>query len=315
MNDTSSSKPSSPPSAPPNLFTTIVKNVFYGMGAMLFLAFIGLVRVLPHRVVNALAGNLFWTFGRFTKKHRVILKNLAWVYPHWGHQKYNVVRANVWRNVGYIFVDMMRARVNRKSVTIQGADHYLNALKQGRGVMLITPHLGAWEISASVVYFVSNTRPHGIYRRAKSPLFDWVMNKMRNKNAGGFVEKNDPKVGVYLMRLFKNNKTLVMLPDQKKNDGIETTFFNRPSMTPEGAGLFMQKGIPTVPLHIIRDPKNSTKYQAIFYPPLTPVNTGDKAKDTLTAIEQMNSIFEDWIHQNPDQYFWIHRRWDKSFYK
>ena len=300
--------------APPNLFTIIAKTTFQGFLAGVVFVCIFFIRILPHRFINYIMGNLFVFMGRFTKKHKIALQNLLWVYPHWDNAKRRAVAQNVWRNVGYVFVDMIRANVSPKTITIQGEDHYKNALKKGQGVLLVTPHLGAWEITSSVARLVSGQKPNAIYRLAKSPLFNWIMTTMRHKNVAQLLEKNDPKIALSMMRLFKQGETVIMLPDQKMNNGIKAQFLGRPSMTATGAGTFMHKGVPVIPIQTIRH-ENSTHYTVIFHPPLKPHKTGDKDQDILMATNQINTVFESWIHENPEQYFWIHRRWEKSLYK
>ena len=53
-------------------------------------------------------------------------------------------------------------------------------------------------------------------------------------------------------------------------------------------------------------------YSCYYSKPLTFQNTGDKTTDTYEIMYQINQILESWIRERPEQWLWIHHRWDKS---
>ena len=95
------------------------------------------------------------------------------------------------------------------------------------------------------------------------------------------------------------------------NDGISVPFFNRPAMTAPAAAQFALKyDAVLVPLQVIR--LDGVRFKFIVHKPLETPKTGDVQADILTIMTEVNRHMEQWIRQNPGQWFWLHRRWPES---
>ena len=284
------------------------------IGYILFSALVLLCRMIPHIWANKIVGGLFYGIGRHTKKHTIILRNLQMVYPDWDTDKRAQMARGAWYNLGYVFVDMMRGhKIQMDSqVTFENAHHLTDALKN-KGALAVTAHLGSWEMILPIVTHL-HQKPYAIYRFVKNPFMDRWVRTVRGRYSKGLLEKNSNTTALDMMRAVKNGDTVVILPDQKMNTGITVDFLGRPSKTAIGVGSFVNKNIPAIPIQIIRNP-DTISFRVVIHPPLENPNTGDKTQDIEAITQQMCHLFDTWIHQNPEQYLWHHRRWDKDKYR
>ena len=246
-----------------------------------------------------------------TKKHKIILRNLQMVYPDWDIKKQNQIARGAWYNLGYVFVDMMRSDRDT-TLTIENAHSFTDILKD-KGALAVTAHLGSWEMILPIVSHL-HENPYAIYRFVKNPFMDKWVRAIRGRYSKGLLEKNDKKTALDMMRAVKNGDTVVILPDQKMNTGIQVEFLGRPSKTALGVGSFVSKNIPAIPIQIIRNP-DTVSFRVVVHPPLKNPNTGDKDKDIQQITQTMCHLFDNWIHENPEQYLWHHRRWSKDEYR
>jgi KDO2-lipid IV(A) lauroyltransferase len=99
-----------------------------------------------------------------------------------------------------------------------------------------------------------------------------------------------------------------MLVDQKMNDGIPVPFFGRDAMTaPALAKFALHFNCAVVPVRVDRLPH--ARFRITAEPPLAYERTGDAPRDELALMAQVNQVLERWIREQPDHWFWLHRRW------
>jgi KDO2-lipid IV(A) lauroyltransferase len=97
----------------------------------------------------------------------------------------------------------------------------------------------------------------------------------------------------------------------KRSEGIWVDFFGRKApSTPALAVLAMRTGAPVVPVFMIRS--GYGKHRLVIKKPLQLVDTGNIKKDVETNTQLMNQTLESMIRQYPDQWFWVHRRWERK---
>ncbi len=96
-------------------------------------------------------------------------------------------------------------------------------------------------------------------------------------------------------------------------EGVFADFFGRPACTNKGMALLALKtGAPVIPAFLIR---NHSGFTAKFLPEIPLIKTGDKVKDLEANTAQYNRVIESVVRQYPDQWFWVHRRWNtRPFY-
>ncbi len=193
-------------------------------------------------------------------------------------------------------------------VSACGLEKIDNALKDGRGVIMLASHLGNWELLAA--YFGLKGYPTNVLAR---PLRDrriehYVNSVRRTKNisvltrGGGSFKK--------IISVLKNNQLIGMLPDQdiEKIDGVFVDFFNRKAHTPIGpVVLALASGAPIFPIFCIR--QASGRHRLIVEDKLDLEVSGDRQKDIYRNTQKWSGLVERYIRENPDQWVWFHKRW------
>ena len=117
-----------------------------------------------------------------------------------------------------------------------------------------------------------------------------------------------------MIELLKKGDKIALLCDQKLREGIDVPYFGYPAKTaPAMATLALKMDLPMYPARVVRE--KGCRLRIDIFPPLTVPHTGDKNADVLVVMTEVNHMLEDWIRENPTQWLWIHRRWDKSEYR
>ncbi|MCK4806444.1 MAG: lysophospholipid acyltransferase family protein [Candidatus Aegiribacteria sp.] len=194
----------------------------------------------------------------------------------------------------------------RQVVEIQGEEHMQVALSLGRGVIAITAHYSAWELIPRAVLLLGHkigivTRE--LAHRGTSEYF----NNLRARCGTVLIDRGS---GIArLMRVLRDNTAVGILIDQDTM-GVESDFVDfmgLPARTPVGPSqLALRFGIPVLTLHISRG--KDGKYTLVIDEPLDLSEyEGDKGYIKLTA--DLTGRIEEWVHEDPEQWVWIHERW------
>jgi len=190
-----------------------------------------------------------------------------------------------------------------------GFEHVEAALAQGRGVILITGHLGNWELGGS--YLAARGVPvDAITRGMQNPLFDRYLTSTRERI--GMTVVHDADAVRRTPRSLKANRAVAFVADQGVL-GLASTFvpfFGRPAKTPRGPAVFaMRFKVPTVFGVAIRQP--SGKY-VLHLEPVAVATSGDREKDVDDMVARYTKMLEGYVRRAPEQYLWQHRRWRRQ---
>ena len=217
-------------------------------------------------------------------------------------------------NMGMSLVEFIRSPLMMKDVK-KFADFdesskkiLTDALSRGHGVILMTSHMDNWELAA--MRFSSEGFPlHVLYTPQSNKDEDNFINKIRTENEGMILI---PAEGAGLRDIFKAlraGEILVVMQDlDARRDGIIVNFLGLPASTHDGAvKLFQKFKCPIIPVHYTRDKKNPAHHTIIFTEILS--DRPGFGEDLKKSLEICNSIIEEWIKENPEQWFWILDRW------
>jgi KDO2-lipid IV(A) lauroyltransferase len=119
--------------------------------------------------------------------------------------------------------------------------------------------------------------------------------------------------GKKVMEALRENRLVGILIDQraKRSEGIWVDFFGKKvPTTPAVAVLAVRTGAPVVPVFMIRN--GNRQHRLVVKEPLKLVKTGEIKKDVEVNTQLMNQTLESMIRQYPDQWFWVHRRWERK---
>ena len=194
-----------------------------------------------------------------------------------------------------------------------GHEKLENLIKAKNGAVIVTGHFANWEIMAAVL--TQSGLPVRItYRKINNPYLDKRVRAQREAYGTKFLVQKSTHAGArVLLEALGNGQSVAILNDQKFNEGIAVPFFGHDAMTATGAvRLALKTGAPLIPISVTRD---KADFIVTIHDNIMLENMGDRDVDIENGVTKIVSFTEGCIRQNPDQWFWVHRRWPKELYK
>lgn len=269
---------------------------------------------LPRGVARAAAGVLafavYWLAGRL---RRVGKRNLELALPELSDRARKKILRGVYRSLGRQLVEFCRmARYTpentRAWLRTEGLEHYRAAEARGKGVLVITGHLGAWELSA--FYHSLMGHPMGmIARNLDNRRLDAYVNGIRGRHGNFVISKDD--FGRGLLKAIHAGRTVGILMDTNMTppQGEFVKFFGIDACTGTGlAHIARQTGAAVLPGFMLWEP-GERRYVLRFGPEVEMPRTANRTADILEGTRRSTAVIEEWIRRYPEQWLWIHRRW------
>ncbi len=269
---------------------------------------------MPRGVARLLAGFIafavYWCFGRL---RRVGVRNLELAFPELSSKTRKKILRRVYVHLGWQLVEFCRMNRytpenTRNWMRTEGLEHYLNAQARSKGVLIITGHLGAWELSS--FYHSLMGHPMGmVIRRLDNRRLDKYVNGIRCMHGNNVVHKDD--FGRGLLTAMRAGGTVGILMDTNMTppQGEFVRFFGIEACTGTGLAHIARKtGAAVLPGFMLWEP-DERRYVLRFGPEVEIPRSENVAADILEGTQHCTSALESWIRRYPDQWLWIHRRW------
>jgi len=244
---------------------------------------------------------------------RVAMFNLQLAFPEWSEaERTRVVKLMV-RNLGWLMAEFAhlphytRKTIERAMVQ-DGFENFLAAERQGRGVLFLTGHLGAWELKP-FAHALYHKPIYFLVRPIKNARVDALVNRYRGLSGNRPIEKNE--AARVVLRALRDGGTVGILADQNTTpvEAVFVDFFGIPAATTAGlARLARRTGAAVVPVHSYWD-ASLKKYRLRYEPALELARSADEEADVCAHTKLFNQTLESIIRRFPDQWFWVHRRW------
>ncbi len=288
------------------------KELRYRLEAMGAVIVYASFRLLPPDAASGLGGWLGRTIGPRLAITRKARGNLNRVMPELDAATVERIVGDMWENLGRVvgeFPHLERIASDPRRVEIAGEANIETLRGDGRPCILFSGHLANWEV------FALTCRRAGmgyvqVYRAANNPFVDAMVRRVRGL-ADEDIAPKGPRGARGAISALKAGRRLGMLVDQKMNDGIAVPFFGLEAMTPQAAAvLALRFGCPLVPVRLER--LGGCRFRLTFHEPVALDETGDRPRDVLAVMTEVNRILESWIRERPGQWFWLHRRWPDS---
>lgn len=221
----------------------------------------------------------------------------------------------VFRNFGKYLVDFFRMQkiLNedyvRKNVTISGMERVDEVLARGQGGVVITAHLGNWELGAAIVSMLKSPLVVIALPHKERPVND-LFNAQR---ASGRITIVPTNIAVRkCIEALKNNQLVALAADRDFTaHGEVLDFLGKKALIPKGAAIFSIKtGAPILPSFLVRQPDDT--FQLTFEEPIYPPAVTQKEidRDTLLSVmEQYKTVIANKIKQYPTQWLMFREFW------
>jgi len=195
-------------------------------------------------------------------------------------------------------------------IEIDHLERMEEALAEGRGVVVLTGHIGCWEwlsaaftLNGMPVSAIAKPQPNIQYTRVLDDLRATIHVEIFSRGTSELLAA---------ARALKSGRILGFLADQDGGPGgAFIDFFGRPAATPLGPAVFSRKfKSPVLPAFILRQPGG--KHKVVIGEIMRCPKTGDTDRDLYEFTVQMTAIVERIIRENPTQWIWFQRRWNTA---
>lgn len=272
------------------------------------------VGALPRRVARGLAAaiaRLLFTFR--PKLRRTADFNLRLAFPEITERARKSILRKMVRHLGWMAAEFARFPKLKKEnieklVILDGHENFLEGHRRGNGVLYLTGHIGAWELS-SFAHALYGYPLHYMARPLDNQRLDALVNRYRCASGNQPIFKNES--ARVMLRVLKEAGTIGILADQNTmpEEGLFVDFFGKPACTTTGiARVALHTGAAVVPGYAVWD-ESLQKYRLRFEPPVGLIRTGDAERDIFENTQAFAKVIEAIIRKHPEQWIWLHARW------
>jgi Kdo2-lipid IVA lauroyltransferase/acyltransferase len=280
---------------------------------------------LPRRLAIATGrGVARIAYGLSDRLRSTGFRNLELAFPEMNDRERERILRGCFTSLGRLlgeFSQFPRATPEslRRIVECQGLENLEAARASGHGVILFTGHLGAWELSSFALSAFGYPLSF-LVRRIDNPLVEQMIERTRTRFGNRSIDKRAAMRP--MLRTLRAGETLGTLVDlnTQPHEGIFVDFFGIPASTTSGlATLALHTGAAVLPVFVPWDEKQQ-RFTLRIDPPLAITPTGNQSEDIRQLTSLFTSVVESYVRKYPEQWLWIHKRWntrpekDANFY-
>jgi len=273
---------------------------------------------LPRRAAVALGvglGQLFYLF--FGRLRRVGLRNLEIAFPGMSQQERKEILSGCFKSLGRQLAEVCRFPLATNE-SLRGIVEYTDGAKkqyrelkeQKRGIIFLTAHLGSWELGV-FAFSVLEEPISFLARRLDNHRIEEMASTFRTRLGNKPIDKKE--AAIPSVRLLREGGTLGVLADlnSQEQEGVFVPFFGVQASTTAGvAALAMRTNAALLPIYCVWD-KEKKRYSIRTLPTIEIERpTGDRRKDIEHNTARFTFAIEEMVRAHPDQWLWIHKRWN-----
>ena len=283
----------------------MIKKISYFFQAVIIYLFFFVGKLLGLNLSKKIFAFLFKRLGPLFKSKSIIEKNLTNFNSNLTNEQRENIISSMWENYGitfieYIFLSLFKEKNDLVEVT---RSDILNKISFNKPVIFVSGHFSNFELM-SMEITKRKVKLATIYR----PLNNFFLNPLMEYIRKKYVCKNQIKKGIggvkESIQYIKAGYSIALMIDQRVSEGERLNFFNQPALTTTlPAQLALKFELPIIPVFIER--RENGTYKIEFYDEITSKNF----KNKIELTQKLNSILEEMIKKNPNEWIWTHNRW------
>lgn len=259
--------------------------------------------------ISRLLGGL-WFYGLRYRKN-VVLTQLARTYPELDARALHRLAHRVFCHLAQTGLEFLRIpRYRRRGfsqfVRIEGLQHHRHARTEGRGVLILSGHLGSWELAVGAV--AREAAPLHLVVKSFSPGTERFITRIRADSGLSVISAQDGMKAI--LRALGRNETVVFVLDQNatRSQGIFVNFLGRPACTLSSlAWVSLRTHAPVLPAIPYREEDGR---QVLEIGPPIPLTRAETRRETVHRMTEVYThVLETAIRARPEQWLWTHKRW------
>jgi len=269
-----------------------------------------LPRGMARRLAAGAAGILFAVMPKLRKTAEF---NLRLAFPEWDEKRRREVTRGMVRNLGWMAAEFARLPKYTDEnidqiVILDGHENFLAGQRRGKGVLYLTGHIGAWELS-SFAHALYGFPLQYMARPLDNERVDELVNGYRAMSGNRAIFKNESARA--LLKILRDSGTVGILADQNTmpEEGVFVDFFGQTACTTTGiARVALHTDAAVVPGYAVWD-STIGKYRLRFEKAVELVRTGDTERDIFVNTQKFAKVIEGIVRKYPEQWVWVHARW------
>jgi len=272
----------------------IPKNYIVGLGKILgyFLYFFD----LPHR--------------------RIVRSNLQFIYPGWSRNQIHKRAKRIFQHLGITLLEFLQmAYISSEelvsNIQIEGQEILAEALAKQRGIVLVSAHMGNWEIAWQICPIYFQRQITGVAKKLRNVRLNRLIHTRRIRYGNRIIYKKGALPD--MMHTLRQGEVVGLLMDiSRRFEGVEVKFFGRrATATPAAALIAVRCKSPIITAFSHRDAKGQLIIR--IEPPVEIQRTHDLRTDLQINTQLITDRVERAIRNYPEQWNWTLKRW-KDFY-
>lgn len=277
-----------------------------------------ILSMLSFRLACRLAAGLAWLLYHVDRRHRLVAHdNLRHAFPDLDDRRRDEMVRAVYRHFCTLLIEIIHLprRMHpcnwRQLLELEGGPQIVDALLSGRPLLIVTGHLGNWEMAGYALGLFGFTT-NAIARQLDNPYLDRFLRGFRERTGQRVVNKNGDfdKIQAVLAQA----GVLATLGDQDAGQrGLFVDFFGRPASTHKAVALLaLEYNVPMLVTGTLRDAGGRVeeqKYRVVVGDLIWPEEYQGRPDAVKAMTQRFTAALERLIRRSPEQYFWLHRRW------
>ncbi len=289
-----------------------MKYIKYFIEFLFIISLFAIFKIIGLKNASALGEKIGIAIGPLFRSKTIISKNINFAFPNINSSDEKKIIKGMWSNYGrtfaeYVFLNKFSKNSPDQLVSIQGKDILDKIKEKNESVVFVSGHFANFELMAMQL---SN---HGInlsaiYRPLNNIFLNPLMEYLRIKYICPSQIKKGRAGMREILKKIQEKHSIALMIDQRVTEGEKVLFFNQPAYTttiPAQIALKFRSKIVPISLKRISD----VKFNMVVEKPIDVERSENQNKDILDISIKLNSVMENMIKNNPDQWIWSHNRW------
>ncbi len=247
---------------------------------------------------------------------RIVRTNLRLAFPEWSPKKIRGTSKRIFQNIGATVVEILQlASYSKQDVIARtrlvGEDHLQRALAENKGLIVVSAHLGNWELGMQYGACLLDRPILGVAKKIQPQVINQWLHKLRTRFGTSIIYKKGALPD--MRQALRRDEVVLLLVDQsRRKEGVDVNFFgHRVPATPAAAFLGLRCKSPVLPIFCIREASGQLTIHV--EEPIVTKSSGDLRADVQANTQLITDAVEQMIRRYPEQWFWVHKRWKKYY--
>ena len=271
--------------------------------------FYGLLRIIGLNASRHFLGRITGCIGPHISKSKRARRNLKKIFPSLTQEQQDNIVRGMWENLAYVVAEyghLEKIKIfDNPHIRVDGIEHLYALRDDNKPGLIFTGHLGNWEM-VSLLCAQAGVPVAQVYREANNRFINKLVRRLQEEGTSHLIPKG-PEGGRKSLAALKAGEHLILLIDQKMNNGMSVPFMGHEAMTAPGLARLAERfSCPVLPVQVERE--GVDRFVITCYPPLvfTPSQDQDRYRRFMM---QVHELLASWVAKRPEQWLWLHNRW------